>query len=256
VLRNFVRKDARSARNRGARELAIATPEAAAPSSEALLESMQLQRLLGELVVALEEPYRSAILLRYYEGREPARIAESLGVPAGTVRWRVSEGIARLRAALRERTGDDRRWRLVLLPLIAEPTKGKGAIVAMSTNTKVALVVGAVGVTLAGGGLAWRAVGAASSARRLASAAGRPGEEARVAAAPAEPPGEKPRGRPGSRAAARRPGHFGVHRPAPEGRRRGSSPRGPPETARRPPPSGGAWARTTSGRGYALSSRP
>src|SRR5262245_49023338 len=47
VLRNFVRKDARAARNRGARELAVAAPEAVAPSSEALLESVQLQRLLG-----------------------------------------------------------------------------------------------------------------------------------------------------------------------------------------------------------------
>src|SRR5690349_13725659 len=100
VLRNFVRKNTRAARNRGVRERAVGDVEAAAPSSEALLESMQLQRMLGELVVALEEPYRSAILLRYYEGLEPARIGEALGVPAGTVRWRVSEGIARLRAGL------------------------------------------------------------------------------------------------------------------------------------------------------------
>jgi RNA polymerase sigma factor (sigma-70 family) len=191
VLRNFVRKNLRAARNRGARELAAGALESAAPSSEALLEAMQLQRLLGELVVALEEPYRSAILLRYYEGQEPVQIAESLGIPAGTVRWRVSEGISRLRGALGKRLGDERSWRLALLPLVSEPSTGKGALMAMSTKTKVALMVGAVGVTLAGGGLAWRAVGAASATRRSASAAGRPGEQVRAAAAALEPPGER-----------------------------------------------------------------
>jgi hypothetical protein len=148
---------------------------------------MQLQRLLGELVVALEEPYRSAILLRYYEGLEPARIGESLGVPAGTVRWRVSEGIARLRAALGKRTGDDRSWRLALLPLISEPATGKGAILVMSTKTKVALTVAAVGVSLAGGGLAWQSGRVAGSARRSGETANRVSEVG--ARASAEPPG-------------------------------------------------------------------
>jgi len=198
VLRNFVRKNLRAARNRGARELAAGGLESAAPSSEALLEAMQLQRLLGELVVALEEPYRSAILLRYYEGQEPVQIAESLGIPAGTVRWRVSEGISRLRGALGKRLGDERSWRLALLPLVSEPSTGKGALMAMSTKTKVALMVGAVGVTLAGGGLAWRAVGAASATRRSASAAGRPGEQVRAAAAALEPPGERTEAVPGA----------------------------------------------------------
>lgn len=59
VLRNFVRKNARSARNRGLREAAVAPDEATELSPESLLEAMELQRLLGELVIALEEPYRS-----------------------------------------------------------------------------------------------------------------------------------------------------------------------------------------------------
>jgi RNA polymerase sigma factor (sigma-70 family) len=172
VLRNFVRKNARTARNRGARELAVGQPEPSAPSSEALLESVQLQRLLGELVVALEEPYRSAILLRFYEGLEPARIAEALGVPAGTVRWRLSEGVARLRGALGKRMRGDRQWRLALMPLVSDPWTGKGALVAMSTNVKIALGAAVVAVSLVGGGLAWYGAGASGSASRLATTGG------------------------------------------------------------------------------------
>ena len=119
VLRNFAR---RSYRDRpdppGARTRPAAKRpgSAAGPASaESLLESAELQRLLAELVAALDEPYRSTILLRFYQGIEPAEIARTTGVPAGTVRWRVNEGIRRLRAALdsRESVGD---WRRALLP--------------------------------------------------------------------------------------------------------------------------------------------
>src|SRR5689334_25065762 len=50
VMRNLVRKDFRANRNRGARERAVSDPDPVALSPEVLLESMQLQRLLGELV--------------------------------------------------------------------------------------------------------------------------------------------------------------------------------------------------------------
>src|SRR5438046_669887 len=65
-----------------------------------LLASLQLQRRLATLVWELEEPYRSTILMRFYEDMASPEIAAKVGVPAGTVRWRLSEGVRRLRAGL------------------------------------------------------------------------------------------------------------------------------------------------------------
>ncbi len=101
VLRNFVRRRWRSASARQAREQAAAPPlEAAAASPEDLLGRAQLQQTMAGLVLALDEPFRSTVLLRYYEGNSAAEIARALGVPAGTVRWRLKEGIDRLRRRL------------------------------------------------------------------------------------------------------------------------------------------------------------
>ena len=54
---------------------------------------------------SLPEPQRTAIVLRYYEQLEYAEIAELTGVREGSVRARVSRGLATLRATMGE--GDD-----------------------------------------------------------------------------------------------------------------------------------------------------
>jgi RNA polymerase sigma factor (sigma-70 family) len=146
VLRNFVRRGRRKERS-----LAARAPRADAPAPvatpEALLERAQAQRLLAELVTALDEPFRSTVLLRYFEGQTAAEIARSQGVPAGTVRWRLKEGLDRLRAGLDARHRSDRRaWVLLLSPLV-EPRAPralawKGAlIVAMQKKTAAGLVL-------------------------------------------------------------------------------------------------------------------
>src|SRR4051812_8556868 len=93
VLRNFVRGAHRSGRARQLREERASELYASVPSPELLLERAEAQRLLVGLVVALDEPYRTAILLRYFEGLTAAAIARTQGVPAGTVRWRIKQGL-------------------------------------------------------------------------------------------------------------------------------------------------------------------
>ena len=56
---------------------------------------------------ALPEVQRTAVVLRYYEQLEYAEIAELTGVREGSVRARVSRGIAALRAAMGQPEGDD-----------------------------------------------------------------------------------------------------------------------------------------------------
>lgn len=63
----------------------------------------------GRLVADLTEPYRSTILLRYSEGMEPTEIARKLGLPPGTVRWRLKRAMDRLRAEIERGMAQPRR---------------------------------------------------------------------------------------------------------------------------------------------------
>lgn len=75
VMRNFARRRWRRDAARRTREQAEADANAAAPSAEELLERAQLQRALADLVLALDEPFRSTVLLRYFEGKSAADIS-------------------------------------------------------------------------------------------------------------------------------------------------------------------------------------
>jgi RNA polymerase sigma factor (sigma-70 family) len=151
VIRNLVRNQARSRQRQQDRLTATGSSAETAPSAEQLAEQLEGHRLLAALVGQLREPFREAILLRYYEGRSGAEIARLLGVPAGTVRWRIKSGLDQLRAGLDERHGGRRQAWLVLLAGLA---KGQGAVMApaaggaMTTWPLVAVagLVGAAGL--------------------------------------------------------------------------------------------------------------
>ena len=87
VLRRLALQRRRSEGRRERRERDSSAREAL-PSTHALVERVETQRLLASAVLTLEEPYRTTVLLRYYEGRSSAEIAREQGIPAGTVRWR------------------------------------------------------------------------------------------------------------------------------------------------------------------------
>jgi RNA polymerase sigma factor (sigma-70 family) len=119
VLTNAARLRWRTDTNRTSREqAAVDLEEHEAPSPEKLLERHQLQQVLARLVGELDEPFRSTILLRFAEGLTPTQIARRLSIPPGTVRWRLKEALARLRAQLDAlHRGDRRAWMLALAPL-------------------------------------------------------------------------------------------------------------------------------------------
>jgi RNA polymerase sigma-70 factor (ECF subfamily) len=119
VVTNAARLRWRGDANRRARENATAEIlDHEAPSPAELLERHELQQLLARLVTELDEPFRSTVLLRFAEGLTPTQIARRLSIPAGTVRWRLKEALARLRAKLDAlHRGDRRTWMLVLAPL-------------------------------------------------------------------------------------------------------------------------------------------
>lgn len=117
VVRNLHRQVVRSRARRSAREEGAAAPEAQAGTLDVLARA-GLQRELYEAVMALSEPNRTAILLRFFDGLSQRRIAAQLGVPVATVHSRVQRGLSELRGRLAERHGGDQRaWVLALLPL-------------------------------------------------------------------------------------------------------------------------------------------
>ncbi|MFT3693441.1 MAG: sigma-70 family RNA polymerase sigma factor [Kofleriaceae bacterium] len=113
VIRDVAGMKRRSTQRRALREArSDELPTSATP--EELLHQMRLHRLLVDLVLELDEPYRSTIVAHFVEGRTLAEIARSSGIPAGTVRKRLWEALSRLRAALDARSGNRASWAPVL----------------------------------------------------------------------------------------------------------------------------------------------
>jgi len=147
AVRNLVRQHRRGESRRRAREAAVAREERQ-PSALELVERLALHRRLVEAVSALDEPYRTVVLERFFEGRSARAIARAQGVPLATVKTRLARALAHLRAALAREHGEDgRAWALALLPL-ARGTAESGAslfgILVMSTQVKLALAAAVV----------------------------------------------------------------------------------------------------------------
>ncbi len=142
ILANLALQDARGRGRREARESAAARAPLA-PSAADTVEAASLGRELADAVLALEEPFRTAILLRYHEDLPPRRIAARLGVSVRTVNSRLSRGLERLRARERARSGGDGSW-LQALILLARPPEMPGAALVPAAAGKAL----ALGVTL------------------------------------------------------------------------------------------------------------
>jgi RNA polymerase sigma-70 factor (ECF subfamily) len=108
----------RGERRRQLREAAVEPPPPPDTAADVAAQEQVRQQLLAA-VMRLDEPFRTAVLLRYYEELTPAQIARRLAVPAATVRTRVARGLERLREQFDREHGDDRAaW---VLPLCAWP---------------------------------------------------------------------------------------------------------------------------------------
>ncbi|MBI5435452.1 MAG: sigma-70 family RNA polymerase sigma factor, partial [Planctomycetes bacterium] len=118
VVQNHALQHRRGSGRRDAREQAVARPEGV-PSTDEIVERETARRSVIESLVVLREPYRTTILLRFYEDLSPAEVAERLGVPLETVRTRLKRGLALLRERLDARSGGREQWTLALLPLAA-----------------------------------------------------------------------------------------------------------------------------------------
>ena len=67
---------------------------------EALAGRVRLQREIAGHLLALPEPYRTAVVLRYQDGLRPVEIAARLAIGEAAARQRISRGLAQLRERL------------------------------------------------------------------------------------------------------------------------------------------------------------
>jgi RNA polymerase sigma-70 factor (ECF subfamily) len=120
VLHNVARQARRASGRRTARERAHADRTATcSPPADELVARAAAHRAVVDAVLGLDEPYRTAVLLRFFEDLPPRAIATRLGVPVATVHTRLLRALARLRAVLDADSGAG--WRALALPLATVP---------------------------------------------------------------------------------------------------------------------------------------
>ncbi len=137
VTTNFARLKHRGDAHRTQREMRASHPEAQ-PSASETLERLEAQRALVDALRALDEPYRTTVMRRYFDNESAADIARTENVPAATVRWRLMRGVEELRAKLDQRYGDRASWSVAFIPLI----RHHAALPAAAVGTSAATITG------------------------------------------------------------------------------------------------------------------
>ncbi len=107
-------------------------------------------RSVMEAVLALDEPYRETVLLRWFEGLPPRAIAARLGVQVATVDSRLQRAHTRLRARLERDLGrEPRGWRGLVALALGTPERAPTASTLFIPLIGVAVSLKVVGAALA-----------------------------------------------------------------------------------------------------------
>jgi RNA polymerase sigma factor (sigma-70 family) len=149
VLRNVVRHMRRATGRRDARERAVARNEAVEATDE-IVARASLQRAVVDAVLALAEPYRTTVLMRFFDELPTSEIAARRSEPVETVRTRLKRGLALLREKLSreldvETSEGTRRRGLGALVMLVEPGRTGSLLVTSATAGATGAVVMGVG---------------------------------------------------------------------------------------------------------------
>ncbi|MEM1453480.1 MAG: sigma-70 family RNA polymerase sigma factor [Planctomycetota bacterium] len=142
VLRNVARDRAKTGAHRRERELA-ARPGEDPPTPHAVVEAAETQQRVADAVLALDEPYRTVLLLRYFEGLPQRRIARELERPTAEVKAQLEAGRARLRRRLGREFGRGGALAVALLP-IAGADRAAAAVTTAGATASSSFIGGVV----------------------------------------------------------------------------------------------------------------
>lgn len=125
-------------------------PDRGATPAE-LAAEVEVARGLAAHVLALDEPFRTTVLLRYWHGLDASEIARREKVAAGTIRWRLKRALDELRARLQREHGSIRAWSLHLAPLARLPSRSALLVLAALGWLPAAVPVAAAAALVVGG---------------------------------------------------------------------------------------------------------
>jgi RNA polymerase sigma-70 factor (ECF subfamily) len=137
VARRLSLNALRGSRRRDAREAAAARPEPPETPADVAARRDAVRAVL-DAVLALDEPFQTVVILRFYEDLPPSEIAVRLGVPAATVRTRLHRALALLRELLDDERDD---WRAALLPVAGWPRSTPGPAAAAAAGAAGGVLV-------------------------------------------------------------------------------------------------------------------
>ncbi len=146
IARNLALRTVRRETRLKQREQRASERESALPSSDDVVERLEIQQRLAAAVMSLDEPGRSAIVFRYFDGLTPTQIATLLKQPVRTIETRLRRARRRLRASLDTSYGSRATWQAALVPVagfgLESAAVGKAAGTLTTTGTSTATGAG------------------------------------------------------------------------------------------------------------------
>ena len=148
VVQNVARQRGRGEGRRRRREQAAASNEAIQPT-DAVVARAEAHRAVVTVVLKLAEPYRTTVLLRYFDALPPRSIAKRMGCPVATVHTRLNRATRKMRGELDQHGGGDgRAWLSLLAPLLLNRTSAAAATAGVALIGAAAVAVVGVGIAL------------------------------------------------------------------------------------------------------------
>jgi RNA polymerase sigma-70 factor (ECF subfamily) len=141
VACNFARRERDADSRRIARERLTSASESVQATDE-VVANAELQVEMANAVVALPEPYRTTLLLRFFEDLRPRAIGDRMGVPVETVKTRLQRGLELVREEI---VGSSVRATRIEQIVALVPMLDRTAVSAVRRGLIAAAKAGAVG---------------------------------------------------------------------------------------------------------------
>jgi RNA polymerase sigma-70 factor (ECF subfamily) len=113
------------------------------PAAGEIVARAEIQQRVAAAVLALEEPYKSTLLARYFDELPPTEIARALDISVETVKTRLKRGLAQLRVSLDSLRDGGATLEAVLLPLCGPAVGAAWPVVTKGLLVAATLAIGA-----------------------------------------------------------------------------------------------------------------
>lgn len=150
VARNLARDQKRTRGHRREREEAAARPEAL-ETAQSSHERLEMHQALVQAVLELREPYKTVVVMRYYDGHSVADIAAQVGRSEATVRSQLHRAHLQLKERLDRQYGERREWMLIAVPwiLVKEGVGSLGPAGGAESSVALPLIAGVLAASAA-----------------------------------------------------------------------------------------------------------